>query len=421
MPVVGVAAAGADVPAPALPGEHFAAALVSFVLGALGLALVASDLARGLFFLPRVVAVVHLFTLGWIVTSIFGALCQFLPVAVGRGLRWAWAAHVSFAAHVVGVGCFVAGMASGRPALVLVGSAGLAAAFVGFAVNLAATLAGVRERGLTWWALCGAAIFLVVTPAYGVVLALNLDGGQLVGASRFTVVAAHAHVAIVGVVLLVMVGVAHRLLPMFLLSHGASERAGAAAVALLFSGAALLALPVGGGVTHAVAGALAAAGVVAFLIQAATFFRHRRRKAIDPGMRLAAAGLIGLAAAVALAPLALSRGLSDFGLLSTYFAVLLGALSLFVAGHHYKIIPFLVWYHRFGPLVGTRKVPRIAELYSERVAHVDGALLALGWLGLCVGIYTGQAEVVRGAAVALALGAAVEAIVLARVARRRIA
>ena len=31
--------------------------------------------------------------------------------------------------------------------------------------------------------------------------------------------------------------------------------------------------------------------------------------------------------------------------------MLLGAIALFIAGHYYKIVPFLIWYHRFGPLV----------------------------------------------------------------------
>lgn len=59
------------------------------------------------------------------------------------------------------------------------------AALLGFAANLVATLAVARERGLTWWCLAGAVVFLVLT---------------------------------------VVVEVAHRLFPMFLLSHGASER-----------------------------------------------------------------------------------------------------------------------------------------------------------------------------------------------------
>jgi len=412
-------ATAAEVPAPLLPGEHFAAALGFFVLGGLGLAYVARELAIGIFFVPHVIAVVPLFTLGWIVTSIFGALCQFLPVAVGRGLRWPRAAHVSFVAHVVGVALFLAGVATNAPAAVHAGACGVTTAFVLFAANLAATLADVRERGVTWWALAGAALFMVITPAYGVVLAINLHGGALVGASRFTVVAVHAHVAIVGIVLLVIVGVAHRLLPMFLLSHGAGERAAWIAIASLFAGAAVLAVPAGGDLRLAAGGGLAALGILAFLVQAASFFRHRKRRRIDPGMRLAVAGLLGLASAVAIAPVALSRGLGDLPLLTTYFAVVLGAISLFVAGHHLKIIPFLVWYHRFGPLVGTRKVPKVAELFSERAASVSGALLILGWIGLAAGIHAGDATVVRAAALVFTAGAVSEAAIIARLAQRR--
>jgi hypothetical protein len=206
---------------------------------------------------------------------------------------------------------------------------------------------------------------------------------------------------------------------MFLLSHGASERAGWISISSLFAGAALLAIPVGDHGRVAVAGVLAAAGVLAFLAQAAAFFRHRQRRAIDPGMRLAAAGLIGLALALLIAPFALSRGLADFRLLTAYFVVVLGAISLFVAGHYYKIVPFLVWYHRFGPLVGTRKVPKVADLYSAPIAHVNGALLVLGWAGLAIGVYAGLATLVRVAALVFAAGATLEAVVMARIAQRR--
>lgn len=404
---------------PWLPGRHFAAALVYYAVGAVGLVLAAPDLARGLFFVPRVVALVHLFTLGWIVLSIFGALCQFLPVAVGRSVRFVSLAHLSFAAQTLGVlGFVVALVVSSRP-LLLFGAFTLSLAFVAFAVNLAATLVPVRERGLTYWALAGAAVFLLATPAYGVVLAFDLHDGGL--SDRFGTVGQHAHIAMIGFVLLVMVGVAHRLLPMFLLTHGVSERAAWVAVGLLFCSATLLAVPVGGAPRLSVAGALGCAGVVALIVQAATFFKQRKRRAIDPGMRLAASGLMGLGLAVVLAPFALSRGLGDPRLLTTYFVVLLGAVTLFVAGHYYKIIPFLVWNHRYGPLLGKRKVPKVAELFSERVAHVDAALLVSGLLGLAVATFIGSEVLARVAAMVFATGAWLQVIVIVRIARRKVA
>ena len=139
------------------------------------------------------------------------------------------------------------------------------------------------------------------------------------------------------------------------------------------------------------------------------------------GSGLAAAGLVGLAVAVVLAPFALTRGMSDPRLLTTYFVVLLGAISLFVAGHYYKIVPFLVWNHRFGPLLGKRKVPKVAELYSEKVALADVALLVSGLVGLAIGTYVGSEVLARIAAIVFAAGALLEVIVIARVAQRKVA
>jgi len=413
--IPGTASASIAPPPLVLPGEHFAAGLAFLVIGAIGLVAVAPELGAGMFFLPRVVAAVHLFTLGWIALSIFGALSQFLPVAIGTRLRWEPLAHVTFVLQVAGAAGFVCGLLRGDHALLATGAGLLSGAFVLFAVNLAGTLARAPERSLTWWALAVAAVFLVVTPLYGTLLALNLHDGRL-GGDRFHIVAVHAHVAIAGIVLPVIVGVAHRLIPMFVLSHGASEKPGKLAVALLASGAGLLALPVG---LEKVAGALVIAGVLAFVVQAVLFFRSRMRRKLDPGMRLAGAGIAGLVAAAVLAPFALARGFSDLHLLAAYFVVLIGAITLFVAGHYYKIVPFLVWYHRFSPLVGLRAVPKVAELFPETPALADAALLVAGWIGLAVGTYVGSPATIRAAAVVFTTGALLEVVMMARIAQRR--
>jgi hypothetical protein len=407
----------ASAPPLILPGEHFAAALAFFVLGAFALIELAPELAYGVFFAPRVVAGVHLFTLGWIMLSIFGALCQFLPVAIGRALRWQSLAHVTFVLQVAGAGAFICGLVGAHRGLIIAGASTLSAAFTLFAVHLAVTLATVRERSVTWWALAGASLFMIVTPLYGVLLQTNHE--QSLGVHRFHVVAVHAHVAIVGVVLMTIVGVAHRLIPMFLLSHGANERPAKVALALLFAGAVLFALPIGGMTLDAVGGVLAAGGVVAFAMQVVLFFRARKRRALDAGMRLAAAGMLGLLAAIVVAPFALSRGLADLHLLVTYFWMLLGAISLFVAGHYYKIVPFLIWYHRFGPLVGTRKVPNVAELYSQRIANVDAGLLVAGYVGLAFAMFFGSVLAARIFAFVFAAGVLVEVVTMIRISRRR--
>jgi hypothetical protein len=218
---------------------------------------------------------------------------------------------------------------------------------------------------------------------------------------------------------MVMVGVAHRLLPMFLLSHGASEWPAQVAVALLGVGSALLLIPVGE-LGRLIAGVCIGLGVAAFLVQAVLFVRHRRRRAIDPGLRLALGGLVGLGAAPHVAPIALHGGLANLRQLVAYVLLaLVGAISTFIAGHYYKIVPFLVWYHRFGPLVGERKVPKVAELFSARVAGATVLLSILGTCGMLAGIALESPAVLRGGALAFGAAVIVEAAQMVMIARRR--
>jgi hypothetical protein len=416
-PTAGLASAKA--PPFRLPGEHFTAAMLFLLAGVAGIVVITPELAGGAYLSPRVAAVTHLFTLGWITTSIMGALYQFLPVALGEPVRSVRLAHVTFALYAPGVAAFVAGLLNGWPVVMLAGAATFGTAILLFLGNLGATLRSAARRDVTWWALTGAAVFLFITLVLGLALAGNLRWHYL-GAGRPTALATHLHVAIAGWVLLVIVGVAHRLLPMFLLSHGAGERYAKAAVGLLAAGAGTLALGHHGPplVARWLPALLISAGVLCFLVQARRFYRFRHRPALDPGMRLAAGALGLLAVALALAGPAVLATASP-RLSTAYGLTLLLGISLFIAAHYYKIVPFLVWYHRYGPLAGKQPVPRVAELYDARAARAAGAMLFGGAAALALAVGFGAAGAARVAAGVLAAGAVVEAAQMYGLARRK--
>lgn len=404
-----------------LPGEHFTAALGFLALGSLGLVAVAPALSAGAYPDPRVAAVTHLFTLGWITTSILGALYQLLPVALGAPIRSERVAHLGFWLYAPGVLGFVAGLATGTGLLRILGASALGLGLLLFIGNLAATLPRARRRGITWWCVAGAGFFLLGALTLGILLAVNLDTGLLAG-GRFFVMGLHLHIAAAGWVLLTMIGVSHRILPMFLLSHGAPKTPGRIGAGLVAAGTGVLLL-----IHHVLDGgvlplgyALIAAGLLAFLGQTALWFRRRRRPALDPGLRLVAAALGLLAAAAALGVWALASGSRAPPLLTAYGTVLVaGGLSLFVAGHYYKIVPFLTWFHRFGPVAAEREVPQVAELFAPRPALAAGALMVVGAAGLGAAILGGSAPVARLAAASFAAGVAIEVIQMAGIARRR--
>jgi hypothetical protein len=399
-----------------LAAEHFAASMLYLVAGSAGLVWIAPELAAGTFLSPHVAGVTHLFTLGWITTTIFGALCQLLPVALGAPLRSVRVAHASFWTFAPGVGLFATGIASSSTTLHNVGISFVAVGIVLAVANIGASLRTARMRDATWAAVILATGFLSSTLLFGIILLHNLDTG-FIAQWRLHVLASHLHVAIVGWAVIMMSGVSYRLLPMFLLAHGADTRWIRGALVLLTAG--VVALPIGlltGVALVAWLGVLLLEGGVAcFLCQALAFHRVRVRKQLDPGLRFAAAGLAFLAASAVLGPVVLARGVGHGHLAVAYVATgLLGGVALFIVGFFYKIVPLLAWTARYRNKMGKGKVPTVAETYSARVATVQFWFMVLGVVLLATGAGAAWAHVARCGAVLFLGGALLFASQMAR-------
>jgi hypothetical protein len=352
---------------------------------------VAPELAAGNYLAPHVAGVTHLFTLGWLTTTIFGALYQLLPVALGAPIRWPRMDHVSFWTFAPGAGLFACGVAENSTMLHHAGIALVATGIVLVVLNMAATLPRARARDVTWAAIALAITFLSSTLVLGVVLLHNIHTG-FIAAARVHVLSTHLHVALLGWALMMIVGVSHRLLPMFLLAHGADGRWTKRALILIATGLPILAFGINAAVpaTTWLAVVLLELGLGCFLVQAKSFHRARVRKRIDIGMQFAAAALGFMIAAAVLGPLVLWRGPGATRLATTYVALgLLGGIVLYVVGFFYKIVPLLAWTARYSGAKSRPGVPTIAELYSASVARVQLALMPAGLVTLAIGILVG--------------------------------
>jgi hypothetical protein len=387
-----------------LAGEHFAAATFYLVAGAIGLLWIAPELSIGAYPSPHVAGITHLFTLGWLTTTIFGAMYQLLPVALGAPIRSIRLGHAAFWTFAPGAGIFAAGVATSSTVLHHVGIGLVGTGIILGVANVAASLPRARSRDVTWAAIAIAITFLSSTLVLGIILLHNLHTGFLAGA-RVRVLATHLHIALVGWALMMMVGVSHRLLPMFLLSHGGDTRWTKRALALLTTGVLALATGLSARMPAlAWAGtALMEGGVACFLWQARCFYKARVRKKADVGMHFAGSALVFLTVSALLGPAVLFRGMAHPRLATAYITVgLLGGIVMFVIGFFYKIVPLLAWTVRFKDRMGKGTAPTIAQLFSARVAHVQLALMALGVTLLGTGIGAASLHVTRcGAALFL--------------------
>lgn len=201
-------------PAPWLPLVHFACAHLALLIACATL-LVRPDLPGAFHYHPRMIAVTHLVTLGWISGAIVGAIYIVGPLALGLPLPRRGGDIVAAVAYWAGTAAMVAGFWRGEYALV--GAAALlviaALAWVGGRV-----LAGLRAARVP------TAVATHVALAFGNVLLAALVGvWSAVGRSRgwitlspLDIAMAHAHLAAIGWAVMMIVGVAYRLVPMFL-------------------------------------------------------------------------------------------------------------------------------------------------------------------------------------------------------------
>jgi hypothetical protein len=401
----------------ALVGAHFGVATLYLAAGALGLVWVAPELAIGAYPSPRVAGITHLFTLGWLTTMIFGALHQLLPVGLGAPMRSLRVGHLSFWCFAPGVGLFAAGVATHDTMLHHGGIWLVGVGILLGAGNVAATLPRARTRPVDGAAMAIALCVLVSTLGVGVVLLHNLHTGFLAEA-RVRVLSAHLHVAIVGWALMMIVGVSRRLLPMFLLSHGANMRWTKRAVVLLTAGVVALAWGLVANLSPLqwTGAALLDAGVACYLWQVMSLFRARIRRQLDVGMRYVSVALCFLAIAATLGPVLLFAGAAHRQLATVYVLVgLLGGVVLMVIGFFYKIAPMLAWTVRYGDRPSGGNWPSVAQTFSARVAYVQLGAMTLGVTLLAIGITTASVHVTRCGAVLFTAGVALFLSQIARI------
>lgn len=399
-------------PSITLPLRFILTGMVS-LLGGLGLLCARPDLLTGYHYNQYVIAVTHLFVLGFITTVVMGAMYQLVPVALETRLFSERLARWQFAFHVCGFVGMVAMFWIWD--LKQVGHFGsvLAVGVAMFAYNLGRTLWRVPRWTVVATGIASALVWLCLTvfmgllvaagkctyesveemtPAGPLWMALKALQATARGINRFDAVGvmhAHAHLGVVGFFVMMIISVSYKLLPMFLLSDLQSERRARASIWLLN-----LAL-VGLFFTIALRSpwkwlpaVMGAAAVGAYAGEIVSILRARRRRTIDWGLRYFLTA-VGLLLAVAL----LGVGLSWPGLAVTEFTSqletvygfvgIVGVVTFTIFGFLYKIVPFLVWYHRYSREVGRHRVPSLADLYSERL-QIVGYWLFLGGLALSV-------------------------------------
>lgn len=413
-------------PSSALPLAYYLTAHAG--LGAALLVLVVDPAMPGTsFYQPRFVALVHLLTLAWLTGSILGSLYIVGPLVLSVPMPVHKADWIAFGAFVFGISGMVAhfwintydGMAWSAGfvigAVTWVGScilSELRQSKVPPAVRLHVVLAFLN---------------VLAAAALGIVIGLDHSRGFL-SVSPLATMFAHAHIAAVGWVTMLVIGLSYRLIPMILPAMMPSGRSLMLSGILLESGlVALTVLLLMESTVVWLGAALIVGGVLSFMVEVRRMLSRRLPRppalpARDWSTWQVHVAFIWLLVAMAIG-LLLSIGVSDDDRLPMMWAYgvagLVGFLAQMVVGMQGRLVPLYAWYRanaRLGtpPALAANALPSAAFARSIFLCWLVAVPL-LAW-----GLPRADEVAIRAGALCLLAGVSVGAIYMIDMMRRPI-
>ena len=362
--------------------KYFIAAIVSLVLMNFMLMINYNDV-NGHHFQPKILSITHIATLGFITMIIFGAMFQLVPVVLEVKLFSTILAEIQFWIYTFGViglvykfWYFGSELSFTLPAILL-----NIAMFI-FAFNIIASMIKVKNWNITGAFLAAAIFWLIVTAIAGILLAVNLDH-PYIKINHLQYLKLHANVALIGWVTMVIMGVSFKLIPMFTLSHGYELTLAKWAFVLINFG--LLGINwimhyVDTGIYNLIFGIAITVGLILYLIQIYIIFKKRVRRKLDIGLKFSAVSfsMLGLSTLLGFSFLFIKyENITNLTLVYG-FMIIVAYISTLIVGQMYKIVPFLVWYHKYSSKIGIEKVPILKEMFSEKLAELNLYLMLVG-------------------------------------------
>lgn len=374
-PAKRAAVAEMHAPSMVMPLRFIVTGIVALLAGSVWLAARPIVLA-GYHYSPEVVAITHLFVLGWICSVVMGAMYQLVPVALETRLHSECLVRWHFGLHLIGLIGMVAMFQIWN--MKQVGHFGsLVAIGVGlFVYNLARTLARIPRWNVVAAGIALSLVWLSLTIFAGLFLASAKCWPRINPFQPIAAMHAHAHLGGLGFFVMMIVAVSFKLVPMFTLSEVQSTRRAGWTLGLLNSGLAgafvtvLLASP-----WKIVFAIVLLGGLVLYGLELAAILRARKRRNLDWGMKyfLTAVALLGPVSALSIALTwpRLPATMLTAQLENVYgFLTFVGVITFAMLGMLYKVVPFLVWYASYSGCIGRSKVPSLADLYSPTLQAV---------------------------------------------------
>ena len=362
----------------------------------------------GHYFHPHILAITHAMALGWGTMIILGASHQLVPVLTESRLYSIPLAYVSFAAAATGIpfllyGLYVFNM--GWPARW--GGALIVFSILCYLINIAGTITKNKTENVHAVFVFSAALWLLLTTGLGLALVYNFSY-PVFSKDSLAYLPLHAHMGIVGWFLLLVIGVASRLIPMFLISKYSNPRllwlifilinAGLLIFLLLFlfnSTATFYLIPV----------ITVLAAIVLFGFYCFQCYQQRIRRQVDEPMKTSLLAillmLLPLLVLFIIMGILVQNSLETRLVLVYGFVIFFGWITAIIFGMTFKTLPFIVWNKVYHQKAGMGKTPNPKYLYNNKLFKAMVINYGAGFILFIAGVLAVQILLLQTGAVFL--------------------
>jgi len=385
-------------------------ASLGFLSGTI-LLLFSTDAVGAHYFNPHTLAVTHTMALAWGTMIIYGASHQLLPVLVEGKLDSDLLAYLTFGFSAVGIPVLVFGFYvfdMGLPAQT--GAVLINIGVIFYVLNVWASSFKSDRRNVHAWFVIAAALWLLVTTFFGLLLVCNFSL-PVFDRNSVEFLSVHAHLGIIGWFVFMVIGVGSRLIPMFLISKYTNDKVLWLIFVLMnlalisFSGLYLYDFPMGLFYIPITCGLGA---VFLFGRHCYLAYRVRIRKSVDQQVKtsLISVGQMLLPIlALVIALFFLPGDKFPQAALVYGFCIFFGWITAIILGMTFKTMPFIVWNRVYHNKAHQAKTPAPKELFNERIYKGMLYSYLAGFIIFIVGIISLNPVVLKTGALALVLAA----------------
>ena len=345
---------------------------------------------------PELLSWVHLFLLGFVMMIIFGAMAQLIPVTLEVGHFSVEFYYIIYPLLLVGTVLMSIGFLINTIFLPYGGILVLLSMFI-FLTEVFLTMRKVKTFSNVIKTILVSNIFLLIGIIIGIIMALTYAGQ--IETNITLLVKAHLYSVVFGYVILTIMALSLVLLPMFGLSHNFSQKPLNNSVIIMTIAVSLVLISSLFDIKYIdkLAYGLSIISLLIYFYQIFLIYNTRARKENDIYILSLFFSFASFISAILFGLLYIFVDYEPL-LISAAWLLFSGFFAFVIIGHLYKVVPFLVWFEKFAPLVGKQKVPMLVDMVPIKGANFQFIFASIGVIVSTLGLLFSSDDIFKAGA-----------------------